>query len=510
MRDGLFSEPPAPRALRDYQSAAIERLRASLASGHKRPVLMAPTGAGKTRIAAEVISLARAKNRRVAFCVDSLALVDQTVEAFSGEGIREVGVMQADHPMSDGSQPVQICSLQTVAKREFPECDLVMIDEAHTMREVVSRWMEAFPVLPFIGLTATPWAPAMGKRWDDLIIVATTKQLIEQGYLSDFRVFAPSHPDLSQVKTVGGDFVIDQLSQAMNKPDLVGDVVETWIKLGEDRPTVCFAVDRAHAQAIQHQFANSGIPCGYQDMNTSGGERAIIRDQFRSGRLKVVANVATLTKGVDWDVRCIILARPTKSEMLFVQMIGRGLRTADGKTDCRIIDHSDSHLRLGFVTDIHHASLDDGTVEAKEKQKREAKPSIPTECPKCHVLRPVRVHVCPSCGFAPTRQSTVQHAAGELEELRPKVKGKLVSDKTITLRGNEMPLSKFFGALKQYAAEKNYKPGWASQNYKKAVGVFPNSFRHVPPCEIPPEVKSWIIAQNIRFAKSRQNQRNDR
>jgi hypothetical protein len=193
--------------------------------------------------------------------------------------------------------------------------------------------------------------------------------------------------------------------------------------------------------------------------------------------------------------------------MLFVQMIGRGLRTADGKSDCLVIDHSDTHLRLGFVTDIHHDTLDDGTHASAEKRERKKKPKKPSECQNCHRLRPAGVHVCPHCGFAPTRQSTVEHEDGELEELRPKVKGKRISDKTITMRGVEIPLETFFGALKRYAREKNYKAGWPAAKYKQAVGTWPNALRWAPECDIPPEVRSWVIAENIRWAKSKNNNR---
>ncbi len=508
--DGLFTPAPKFKELRDYQSAAIDRLRVSLASGRKRPVLMVPTGAGKTMIASSIIRSARAKGKRVAFCVPTLSLIDQTIEAFSAEGVREIGVMQAQHVMTDGEQPVQVCSVQTIERRTFPNVDLVVVDEAHRLYKTISRWMEEKPALPFIGLSATPWARGMGKLYDDLIIVATTQQLIERGYLSDFRVFAPSHPDLSQVKITAGDYNEGQLGRVMNTKELVGDVVETWIKLGENRPTIVFAVDCAHAQSLQSQFVAAGIPCGYQDAQTTDGERAIIRDHFHDGRLKVVTNVGMLTTGVDWDVRCIVLARPTKSEMLFVQMIGRGLRTAAGKTDCRIIDHSNTHTELGFVTDIHHTELNDGLPPsaAQKKKAQEKKPPTPTECVKCKALRPRGVHICPHCGFAPVRQTTIEPAAGVLEELRPKIKGKLIADKTITLRGREISLGEFFGALKQHAKDRGYKAQWAAVKYHEAVGTWPRYLEHQAPCDIPPEVASWIKSGQIRWARSKYNSRN--
>jgi DNA repair protein RadD len=181
---------------------------------------------------------------------------------------------------------------------------------------------------PIIGLSATPWTRGLGQHFDKLVIGATTQQLIDEGYLSPFKVFAPSSPDLSDVRTVAGDYHGGELGEAMNKNKLVADIVDTWKRLGEGRPTLCFAVDRAHAKNLQQQFDEAGIRCGYVDAYTSLEEREEVRQRFHSRELEVVCNVGVLTTGIDWDVRAIILARPTQSEMLFTQMIGRGLRTA--------------------------------------------------------------------------------------------------------------------------------------------------------------------------------------
>ena len=224
--------------------------------------------------------------------------------------------------------------------------------------------------VPFVGLSATPWTKGLGKHYDDLIVAATTAELIDKGFLSPFRVYAPAHPDLSAVKIVAGDYHEGQLSEAMSQPVLVADTVSTWLRLGEDRPTLCFAVDRAHARRLADEFEAAGVPTGYVDANTPADERERIGQRLREGQIKVVCNVYCLTTGVDWDVRCIILARPTRSEILYTQIIGRGLRTAEGKSDCLILDHSDTTLRLGFVTDIHHETLDDGQHRKSSAQAR--------------------------------------------------------------------------------------------------------------------------------------------
>jgi DNA repair protein RadD len=164
----------ALRPLRPHQERALKALRASLASGKRRPMLQAPTGFGKTLTAAHIIRRALDRRKRVAFAVPALSLIDQTVAAFEAEGIHCVGVMQGIHPRTDREQPVQVCSVQTVARRKRPEVDLVLVDEAHELHKEVFKRMADCPDIPFIGLSATPWSRGLGKYYDDLIIAAST------------------------------------------------------------------------------------------------------------------------------------------------------------------------------------------------------------------------------------------------------------------------------------------------------------------------------------------------
>jgi DNA repair protein RadD len=475
-----------------YQRDAITAVQTALARGVRRLMLDVPTGGGKTRIASTMTAWFSAQNRRVLFVVPAVELVDQTLEKFFREGIRDAGVMQASHWMTDSSRPIQIASVQTLMRRNIPSSDLVFIDEAHRWFNFYRKWMldPAWADIPFIGLSATPWTGGLGSYYGELIVATTTQELIDRGYLSPFKVFAPAHPDLKGVRTVAGDYQIDELGQAMNRHPLVADIVETWLKHGVGRPTLCFAVNRLHAQHIQQQFEVAGIRAGYIDCETPANERKEIRSKFASGKFQVVCNVGVLTVGVDWDVRCIILARPTKSEILFVQIIGRGLRPALGKDCCLILDHSDTHLRLGFVTDIHYDHLDDGRTRASLTRNGIR---LPKECPQCSRLRPASTNICPHCGFVAKPVNRIKPIDGELYELR--------TDKTRVFDCEQV-----YGALKFFAQMRGYKPGWVWHKYQEYTGEFPHDLDHVRPRPPSPEMKRWLLSRQIAWAKSRSRQ----
>ena len=213
--------------------------------------------------------------------------------------------------------------------------------------------------------------------------------------------------------------------------------------------------------------------------------------------MEIIVNVGTLTTGVDWDVRCIILARPTKSEMLFVQIIGRGLRTAKGKDHCLILDHSDTHLRLGMVTDIDHDALDDGTPEAKDARKRKPKVAMPKECPSCQGLIPALVAECPCCGTPAPRPQGPAEANGELVEING---GARVPSGSVTAALRTLPKADLHGMLCAIASERGRSLGWAAHTYRDIHGVFPRA-RWAAPVQPDPLVRSFVKHKDIRWAK---------
>jgi len=481
-------------ALYPDQIHSLNGVVAAMRANYRKIMLRLPTGGGKTVIAARIARGAREKGKRVCFAVDSITLVDQTVDRFREFGVTEIGVIQADHPLTDRDQPVQVASIQSLARRKMSQYhfDIVIIDEAHCVYESVVKWMDDWNAVTFLGLSATPWTKGLGKHWDVLVEGSTVAEMIESGRLCKYRMFAPSHPDLKGVKVSKGDYDVNQLSDRMTKGALVADMTKHWREHALGLPTLAFCVDRVHAQYVQQQFLSEGVPCGYIDAYTPRDEREEIGRALACGELSVVSSVGCLTKGVDWDVRCILLARPTKSDMLYMQIIGRGLRIAKGKEYCLILDHSDTALRLGLPEDVEakYDRLDDGTP--KKSARNEDEEPLPKKCGSCGFVKPPKVHACPSCGFAPTKQHEVDEVQADLKEIKRKK-----HEMTPGQRG------RFYAELKGYAEERGFKPGWAANQYRERFGIWPNKYRDVVPVAPSPETRSWCKSRIIRYAHRR-------
>lgn len=490
----LFAPSTSRKAIRPHQQKALDMLRQSIGRGKRRVVLQLPTGAGKTYVASQIVRGALAKGKTVCFTVPLISLVDQTIAAFEAEGIDHIGVIQSKHHRTDASAPVQIGSMQTMTRRGVPDVDMVIVDECHQQFDLLPKWMRLDHSRVFIGLTATPWARGMGDIWDDLVRPVTMQELIDAGYLSPFRVFAPSHPDLSGVGTLAGDYHEGQLADVMGQSPLIADVVDTWLQRAQGLPTLVFAVNLAHAVKIQKAFAERGVAMGYCDARIDLVERQHLFQQMKRGELAGIVNVGTLTTGVDADVRCIVLARPTKSEMLFVQMIGRGLRTAPGKEFCTVLDHSDNHARLGFVTSINHDTLLTGKEKAPKPREKEKPEQVPRECPSCGAVKPRGV--CPACGFEPKRQSEIEFEEGELVEIT----GGKQKKREYTMAEK----AEFHSGLLWIARERGRKEGWAAHAYRERFGVWPvGEAKHAIPKPAGEEVRMFVTAKDIRFAKGK-------
>jgi superfamily II DNA or RNA helicase len=457
------------RPLWPHQERAIAEIRQAVREGHKRIIVQAPTGAGKTLTAAHLIAGAIEKGKRPLFTCPAITLVEQTLKSFENEGIYDIGIIQAQHERTDWNAQVQIASVQTLIRRALPDVDFILIDEAHENFDKLNERLDsdAWKDKIAIGLSATPWTKGMGLRWTKLIIVATIQDLIDDGFLSPFTVYVPDHDlDRGRIRVEKGEFQESSASSAMSDAVIVGDVVKTWKEhsheFGGDK-TFMFCVNRAHAKEQMGAFHENGIPFGYIDADTPMEERTRIFRQMSYGEIAGVASVGCLIRGVDEDVRCIIDAAPTKSETRHVQKIGRGLRRADGKERLYILDHAGNSLALGMVTDIHHDHLDKRNPKEKGEAYQGEKPAPkPKKCSKCKVLIPPKMRECPSCGTKVARNSGVGVREGELV--------------VMSSSRNKSPKDEkqsFLDGLAWIANKRGFKPGWAAAVYREKFGVWP-------------------------------------
>jgi len=406
--------------LRDYQADAVQRLREGIAAGRKSQILCAPTGAGKTICAAYLMEAAARKFSRALFVVDRLTLVDQTSEVFQSCGI-DHGVIQANHWRTRLGERIQVCSAQTLAQRDWPEADLIVVDEAHTVHATTKKRIARRDV-PVVGLTATPFTRGLGKLYDGLVNVTTTTDLINRGYLAQYRIFAASEPDMRGVKVAStGEW--DDREASKRALEVVGDCVAEYIKHGDGRKFICSAVDTAHVDALARQFLAEGVNVAAYTYLVKDDERKQIVDEFRKGdsAIRGLITVTAATKGFDVpDIGVVIMARPLRKSLAeHIQFFGRGLRAHPSKTECLVLDHSGNSERFWdrwtAFFDQGASELDDGKKREKPKPK-EAGDDRVMKCPQCkhlHMPKPA----CPNCGHEYPRKGGVKHIPGTLKEL---------------------------------------------------------------------------------------------
>lgn len=495
------------RIPRPYQSEAVSLLRSSFGTGKRTPILQLPTGAGKTFIASMIARMALAKNNRVLFLAPRRELIFQTSKAFSEEGIHNGMIMAGVRPEHAN---VQIASKDTINARAIkndhmpmPDADLIIVDEAHlSITDTYSKILEHYAGKLIIGLTATPArgdGRGLNEFYDELICPVSIKQLTDDGYLSPVRYFAPTEPDLRGLKVQGGDYAKDDLGKVMDKPELVGDIVKNWKRLASGKSTVVFCSTMAHGRHVCEEFNAEGIKAEHIDSDTPKEERSGIIERVASGETTVVTNVFVMSYGIDIpSLECAVLARPTKNITLYLQTVGRVLRTFEGKEHALVIDHSGAVKENGFVDEEQYWSLDgEDTVKERKKEAQEAaKEPKEITCGECGSVFKSR-KACPVCGFQAVKESEPipVHEANLQEIKRAEIaEGK----KANRVDAWDMKVD-FMGQLKAYAASKGYKSGWVAHKYKSKYGVWPNDPRvnHAQLTNIGSEVMGWIKHEAI-------------
>lgn len=467
--------------LRDYQAKMLDDARAHMRAGRKRILLRLATGGGKTVMAAEMLGGAGERGLNSDFIVHRRELIEQTSATFREVGIAH-GFIASGMPIN-GLAKVQLAGIQTLVNRleGAPVPKLCVWDECHHV--TAGLWDQVFRAYPdafHIGLTATPQrldGRGLSDHFDVMVDGPSTGELIARGFLSPFQYFAPGRPDLVGMRSVGGDYNRGDISKLMDKPKIIGDIVEHHAKLAAGRRGIVFAASIEHSKHIAEAFNGEGVRAAHVDGSMSERDRRRVVDGFRAGDVQIMTNVDLFGEGFDVPaMEYCGLARPTKSLTLHLQQCGRALRLFEGKVDAIICDHAGNALSgLGLPDDVREWTLEGRKKGASRGVSADAV-SI-HQCPECYRVTPSQLYRCP-CGYEfPARDRNPAWEAGELFKL-DRVAAETAKAKAARDRKEEERACKDAASLIRLARERGYSNprGWAQMKLQQRKH-FKNKFR---------------------------------
>lgn len=453
--------PQTAYPLRDYQETLIQQTEAHWHAGRRRVKLQLATGAGKTVLFSAVAREFTNKGERVMVLAHREELLFQAQEKLAGVTGQPVGIIKAGCP-SDPSKLIQVASIQTLARRQhLPDAALVICDESHhsaarSYIKIFDHYQSAY----ILGVTATP-ARIDGQGfkflYDALLLGPSVTELIQAGHLCRFKLFASQNAiKTSGVRTTGGDFNARDLSEAVNTSLVMGDLIETWQKHALGKKTVVFAVNVAHSLAIATAYIEAGIPAEHLDGETPPTERANILERFRTGETLVLTNCGIISEGFDVPtIEAVQCVRPTKSLILWLQMLGRSLRPSPGKDHAILVDHTQNWIFHGLPDEEREWSLE--PVSLKSLQWA-------LQCPACqHIFRPLPheqkslIASCPNC----TAKIQFEMGVGGLDA--PRLLESLDAQLTQVCLECNPTIAATLLEIKKYQEENNLKKSWVYQ-----------------------------------------------
>lgn len=457
--------------LRDYQQALIDAAREQFRAGHRRVLIVAPCGAGKTVLSAFMCSQHVARGGKVLYLAHRRELLWQAARTFERAGLGQP--MQGRGAEIMVGSGIRVMSVQTAARRTAADdVTMIMVDECHhiaaaTYQKVIAAHSGAL----LVGLTATPIrldGRGLGETFDAMVGGLTAQWLIENGYLAPYRYFAAPTVDTSGARKAHGEYVPGDIEQMLLDREgvIAGDVIAQYRTHADGMKAICYCPTVNASQRFAARFCEAGIPARHIDGAMSEAARDEAIEDFRAGRVRVICNVDIVGEGFDVpDCECTIMLRPTTSLSLYIQQAMRCMRYAPGKR-ALIFDHVSNFLRHGAPDMDREWALDGEKKRAENKVKVRA-------CPECFAVLPAGTKECPECGYVFTPAGKPRTEAEEradaliseisaaefkrLERLR-REEAEAVRRREERKEEAEARSADDFYAI---AKRRGYKPGWA-------------------------------------------------
>jgi len=440
--------------LRYYQKDLFEAVKSDLWY-HKRIILVAPCGSGKTVISAHLINWLTSGNNKAWFIVHRKELLDQAEETFKSFGIN--------------MNNISIFMIQTLRNRlnsikERP--DVIIIDECqHSTSKTYLDVLETYLNTPVIGLTATPTrlsGKPLGDIFESMVEKITATELIWDGFLSDYDYYAPKiDADFNKAKIIAGDYSPSDINILMDRPKIYGDIIDNYKKLADNKKAIIYCSSIEYSRKIEKLFNDSGYSARHFDGDTPKNERDQIIEDFRNNKIKILTNVDLVGEGFDVpDCECILLLRPTQSLALYIQQSTRCLRPKEGKKSV-IIDYVGNAYRHGMPTETREWSL---TKEVKCKNKSGEPDVLIRQCKRCYKCYPGTNKMCPYCenDNGKTRREIEKDTKAELERLAE------VKKRSLKM---EQGMCRTFGDLVALGKQRGYKnPAFWAKTILKSRG----------------------------------------
>ncbi len=497
------------------QADTIEEVRQAIRNGHRRILIVAPTGSGKTVIGAAIIHSAEEKAKQSIFLAHRRELIFQTADKLNKFGVLHGVIMAGEQ--GDGWRGVQVASIDTLRARymnpkrkhllPLPTVDIVMVDEAHrsnapTYTKLLDHYAERGTIS--IGLTATPIrgdGKGLARHYDCMVLAPSMEEMIDNGRLVPPRYFAPTIPDLTGVRMRMNDYVEGDLEKIFDTRKAVGDIVTNWLRIAPERKTIVFTSGVGSSIHTAEQFTAAGIRAAHIDGKTPLSERSETIAALERGDIQVISNCMVFTEGFDCpSLDCCILARPTKNLGLYLQMGGRVLRTFPGKEDAIIIDHSGNLYEHGYLEDDHGWQLTEGEAcTDNDKRQEEFDKKEPITCVECGCVYEGQLP-CPACGHIPQRKGKyIDSRHADLIEIRREKRERAAEQAKAKEPPTHEEKQRWYSMFCAYAASKGHQMGSVAHKYKAKFGVWPKNMYKVPVTPTA-ECLAYITHLNIKNA----------